>query len=101
MSVARFIADQRTFYRVPHAFTCRVGRRALLDGGSASTARSRSTVRTSALAGTPRSGPAESWSVTRLYSSSTFLRSRAPDPAVFARRVRQTGAAAGVTRPHQ
>ena len=24
MSVARFIADQRTFYRVPHAFTCRV-----------------------------------------------------------------------------
>ncbi len=24
MSVARFIADQRTFYRVPHAFSCRV-----------------------------------------------------------------------------
>jgi len=24
VSVARFIADQRTFYRVPHAFTCRV-----------------------------------------------------------------------------
>ena len=24
MSVVRFIADQRTFYRVPHAFTCRV-----------------------------------------------------------------------------
>ena len=24
MSVARFIADQRTFYRVPHVFTCRV-----------------------------------------------------------------------------
>ncbi len=24
MSVARFIADHRTFYRVPHAFTCRV-----------------------------------------------------------------------------
>ena len=23
MSVARFIADQRTMYRVPHAFTCR------------------------------------------------------------------------------
>ena len=25
MSVARFIADQRTFYRVPHAFTCLPG----------------------------------------------------------------------------
>ena len=24
MSVARFIADQRTFYRVPHAFSCRL-----------------------------------------------------------------------------
>jgi len=24
VSVARFIADQRTFYRVPHAFSCRV-----------------------------------------------------------------------------
>jgi len=24
VSVARFIADQRTLYRVPHAFTCRV-----------------------------------------------------------------------------
>jgi transposase InsO family protein len=24
VSVARFIADQRTFYRVPHAFTCRL-----------------------------------------------------------------------------
>ena len=24
MSVARFIADQRIFYRVPHAFTCRL-----------------------------------------------------------------------------
>ena len=24
MSVARFIADQRTFYAVPHAFSCRL-----------------------------------------------------------------------------
>ena len=24
MSVARFIADQRIFYLVPHAFTCRL-----------------------------------------------------------------------------
>jgi len=24
VSVARFIADQRTFYRVPHAFSCRI-----------------------------------------------------------------------------
>ena len=24
MSVARFIADQRTFYRVPHAVTCAI-----------------------------------------------------------------------------
>jgi len=24
VSVARFIADQRTFYRVPHAFSCRL-----------------------------------------------------------------------------